>query len=222
MPLTIVATPIGNLKDFTERGRETLAQADLVIGEDRKPLLRLLAYLQLRGKPFELLNEHSTQQDIQTLLSFCKDQNVALVSDCGTPGFSDPGPLLIAACRKNGVPVTTAPGASSLMSLLSLSSERIDQFQFLGFPPQEQVSRSSFFDRIQKISEAFILMDTPYRLSRTLKELSDRIGQRRALLAMDITSPEEAILEGSISDLATKNESKKAEFMLLVYARPKQ
>ena len=115
MSLTLVAVPIGNIGDITLRALETLKAADLYIGEERKPMFRLLKELGVETpKNYELLNEHSEKNDIKNLAALCKDQKAVLVTDCGTPGFSDPGAELVNECRKMGIEVTSNPGPSSL------------------------------------------------------------------------------------------------------------
>ena len=116
MSLSVIATPIGNLGDISYRSVEILKAADLIIGEERKVVSKLIKHLSLGRKEIELLNEHSDQEDLDFLLNECRIKTIALVSDCGTPGFCDPGALLVKACRKAGIKIDILPGASSLMS----------------------------------------------------------------------------------------------------------
>ncbi|MCB0394615.1 MAG: methyltransferase, partial [Bdellovibrionales bacterium] len=141
MPLFIVATPIGNPEDITLRAIKLIRECDLLIGEERKPTSQLLKALGVQ-KPIELLNEHSDSQDVEFLLGECRSKNVVLVSDAGTPSFQDPGFLLVNSCRSENITVTSAPGASSLMSLLSMSSHDIREFYFAGFLPQDSEAQS--------------------------------------------------------------------------------
>ena len=121
MPLKLVATPIGDPKDITLRAIDVLKEADVVIGEERREVSKLLKSLGIEAKMLELLNEHSRDNDVTDLLELCRTKSVALVTDCGTPGFCDPGARLVAACRREGILSTPVPGASSLMCLLSVS-----------------------------------------------------------------------------------------------------
>src|SRR5947207_403646 len=118
MSLHLVAVPIGDPGDITQRAIATLAAADIVVGEERKEVSKLLKALGVQGKRMELLNEHSKDSDVTELAGFCRELKVALVTDCGTPGFCDPGARLVAACRSQNTAMTTVPGASSLMCLL--------------------------------------------------------------------------------------------------------
>ncbi len=218
MSLSIVATPIGNPGDITLRALQTLRECDVVIGEERKEVSKLLKAVDIQNKEIYLLNEHSRDADVAELLSFCRNRNVALVSDCGTPGFCDPGARLVAACRSAGVPVTTMPGASSLMCLLSLSGQRLDQFLFRGFLPAERESRMAAVNELARETRTVVLMDTPYRLEKLLNELATRFPKRRGLLGLDFTTSTEEIHEGELPALAQKVSGRKAEFMLLLYA----
>jgi 16S rRNA (cytidine1402-2'-O)-methyltransferase len=220
MSLKIVALPIGNPEDITLRAIEALKSCDLVIGEDRKPLHRLLARLDLRGKPYELLNEHTKDQDLEFLLKECAEKDVALVSDCGTPVFSDPGSSLIALCRNESISVTPLPGASALMCIISMSSHKLTEFDFLGFPPRDKSERAQYLKSLAKVKRPFIIMDTPYRLQALVDSLAEVIPNRNALIGMDMTSENEEYLEGSLKNLKQSlAEYGKREFMLLVYAQ---
>jgi len=141
MPLTIVATPIGNFEDITLRAKRLLDQADVVIGEQHRAASTLLKKVGLQQKEIYELNEHTKPNDLKELVDLCKSKNAVLISDCGTPVFCDPGAQLIKKLREQNIPITTAPGASSLMSLLSLSSRPIKDFYFVGFLPAETSQR---------------------------------------------------------------------------------
>ena len=216
MSLFVVATPIGNPKDITLRAIEILKDADIVIGEERSEVSKLLKSLQITGKQLELLNEHSRPDDLKELLQFCREKRVALVSDCGTPGFCDPGADLVAACRAEGIDVSSAPGPSSLMVLLSLAGEQLRRFYFAGFLPAESGERAQAVEQIKRDSRAVIVMDTPYRMVKTLSELAQAMPERKAVLGTNLTQAEEKIYEGRLSQIAKQIEGKKAEFVLLL------
>ncbi len=220
--LSIVATPIGNPKDITLRALEILQDADIVIGEERKEASTLLKKLQISNKPLYFLNEHSTVDDLKELLSFCETQKVALISDCGTPSFYDPGFQLVKLCRAKKIPVVSAPGASSLMTLLSLVSEKVTQFYFAGFLPADNEIRLKELKKLCTSPQPIVLMDTPYRLLKLLSELEPLLKQRLILLGVNLTQEDELTLEGTTQDVIIalqKKEIKKAEFILLVYQK---
>lgn len=217
MALTLVATPIGNPQDMGLHALDVLKAADLIILEEFKESTVVLRAHAISGKKYEQLNEHSTKEDLARLTELCRTQNVALITDCGTPGFCDPGADLVAACRQAKIAVTSVPGASSLMTLLSLSGERLDQFLFRGFLPAENVAREAAWKEIKKEKRAMILMDTPYRFQKMLQELGLHFPLRRALILLDATQATEQVLEGTGKELAALELPKKAEFMMLLY-----
>lgn len=216
--LHVVATPIGDLSDVSLRALEILKKCDFVIGEDHRVASTLLKKLGIEKKEIHLLNEHSKKEDIRELASLCSTHNCALISDCGTPGFSDPGAELIQACRAKGTSVTAVPGASSLMTILSLSSQKISQFVFIGFLPAKKEARTHALSDLKKESRCWVLMDTPYRLKSTLEELAREIPNERGLLGLNLTQPNEAVYEGSFKELQKKCELESAEFIILRYA----
>lgn len=215
--LHLVATPIGDFTEITFRAVEILKAADVILCESTKETSTLLKRLEIKAKRYEILNEHTTLEDLIKLAEMCKNENVALVSDCGTPGFCDPGNNLIHLCRKNKVPVKTVLGASALMGLLSLSSQRINQFLFRGFMPAENEARSKEWIKLKAEKNAIIIMDTPYRLKKTLEEVVQHFNTRDILLVMNLSQEDEEVLEGRPSFVLQNLKFAKAEFMLMVY-----
>ena len=222
MALQLIAVPIGNPGDITLRAIEALRAADVVIGEERKEVSKLLKLLGIEGKKLELLNEHTRDDEVMSLLTLCRSGNVALVTDCGTPGFCDPGARLVVACRNAGVTCTPLPGASSLMCLLSVAGSDMKQFLFRGFLPADKDERGRAFKELERESRPIVLMDTPYRLVRLLEELAAKWPQRRAVLGMDFTQASESVLEGTLADLRSRVGEKKAEFILVLTAQRAQ
>jgi 16S rRNA (cytidine1402-2'-O)-methyltransferase len=218
----LIATPIGNDQDISLRALDVLKNCQTIILEEFKESTRFLRSQGINGKNYEQLNEHSTPEDLKRLLELCSQTDVALITDCGTPGFCDPGADLVRACRKKRIPVTTIPGASSLMGLLSLSSERLDQFVFRGFLPAETEARKKSWLELQKESRAVVLMDTPYRFQKMLKEAAEFIPDRSLLLTLNLTQDGEIVIEGAPEQLLKENLPAKAEFMLLVYPRQRK
>lgn len=216
MSLTIVATPIGNPGDLSFRALSTLRCAQIIICEELKEGRRFLKKSEIPFPRMELLNEHSTQADVKELANLCATHAVALISDCGTPGFCDPGAPLVALCRKQGIPVTSVPGASSLMTFLSLCGRRLDQFIFMGFLPVQPENRQQALRSLKSERRALILMDTPYRLNRLMEELARTMPDRTCVLGINLTADNERILEGSLSEVSNSLEPLKAEFILLL------
>lgn len=219
MPLFVVAVPIGHPKDITLRALETLQSAEIVIGEERREVSKLLKSHGIEGKRLELLNEHSSDDDVKELLEMTRNHNVALVSDCGTPGFCDPGARLVAACRHEGLSTTPVPGASSLMCLLSIAGHDLREFLFRGFLPAERETRAEAFRELERERRPIVLMDTPYRLERLLEELAKRWPDRRAVLGCDFTQESETVFESTIAKLPGLVGKRKAEFIIIVFPR---
>ena len=218
MSLVLVSVPIGNMGDITLRALESLKGAELYIGEERKPMFRLLKELGVATpKNYQLLNEHSTANEIKKLAQRCKEQKAVLLTDCGTPGFSDPGAELVAQCRELGVPVTANPGASALTTFLSLCGQRLTEFDFLGFPPREAEMRTQFFKRLAKTKKPSILMDTPYRLQKVLTECAELLPERTLVLGLDLTKGNEAFYSGTAKSMPDQCKDNKREFMLLIH-----
>ena len=215
--LNLVPTPLGNPADFSLRALDVLRQSDLIILEEYKESSVWLRAHGIAGRSMEQLNEHSKPEDIKRLAELCREKNVALITDCGTPGFADPGADLVRACREHGIPVKALPGPSSLMTLLSLSSQRLDQFVFRGFVPAETEARKKSLRDLQTEKRAIILMDTPYRLIKMMDEMIEFFPQRKLLLALDMTQESELILEGKAASVRSQILKTKAEFMLLLY-----
>jgi 16S rRNA (cytidine1402-2'-O)-methyltransferase len=217
--LTLVATPIGRTDEITLRSLDALKNADVIICESTKETSKLLKQLEIKAKKYELLSEHTTADEVAILAELCKTQNAVLVSDCGTPSFCDPGFQVVNLCRKQGIQVQSSLGASSLMGLLSLSSQRIHQFLFRGFIPAETVAREKEWQLLKKNKEALILMDTPYRLKKMLDECCLHLADRQILLTLNLSQVDETVLEGRPDNVRKLLKFDKAEFMILVYGQ---
>lgn len=220
--LYIVATPIGHPKDITLRALEVLQKADYIIGEEKRVASTFLKKLDLSYKPLFLLNEHSQESDLKELTSLCENSEVALISDCGTPSFYDPGYQLVQKCRSKKISMIAVPGASSLMVLLSLVSQKVTQFYFAGFLPADTTLRLQTFKKIQNLQEPLVFMDTPYRLIKVLEELNRHFSGRTMLLGLNLTQEQERVFEGTPDEIITelkKQSIEKAEFIALIYKK---
>lgn len=215
--LYLVATPIGDTSEITIRALELLKKCDVIICESTKEASKLLRAHGITGKTYETLDEHSTPQDKAALVPICASKDVALVTDCGTPGFCDPGADLVRLCRQQKIPVKSALGASALMGLLSLSGQRLDEFVFRGFLPAETESRGKALKELTKEKRAIIVMDTPYRLKKTLNDMKEHFSNRKILLTLNLSQEDELVLEGSADKIISALPFEKAEFMILIY-----
>jgi 16S rRNA (cytidine1402-2'-O)-methyltransferase len=217
--LLIVATPIGNYGDITLRALETLKNADVVVCEELREGSTLLKKLGIAEKKLMILNEHNdkegTEEIFQVLLT---GQTIALVSDCGTPAFADPGTALVKRCLEYGIPVSSIPGASSLMTAISLSPLPLKEFYFAGFLPRGESERREKLASFKAQRIPIILMDTPYRLEKLLHEISLSFGKNHLVtLAIDLTMPSENLLHGPVGEISKKVKDRKGEFILIVH-----
>lgn len=214
--LALISTPIGHPDDISLRAIKLLERADVIIGEERKVAAKLLRTFNIKNKHLELLNEHSTVSEIKSLLELCKNNHVALVSDCGTPVFCDPGAELISLCRKNNIPIEIAPGASSLMVFLTGCGVQLKQFYFRGFLPAKTEERELELKNLKKITSPIILMDTPYRLKKIIENLIEYFPERKCIFGLNLTKENEKFLFGTAQEISNCWDGQKAEFMALI------
>ena len=217
--LYLVATPIGNPEDITLRAISVLRSADLVVCEERREGERLLRRLEI-AKPLETLNEHNEAAASHLLLrALQQGKKIALVSDCGTPVFSDPGQSLVRNAAEAGIRVVPVPGASSLLPALTVSGFPIDQFLFYGWLSPKKERRRAELRQLLQERKAIVLMDTPYRLTPLLRDLAATFGStRRVCLAFNLTLPDEQIFRGTAASLAERLGEKelKGEFVVVI------
>jgi 16S rRNA (cytidine1402-2'-O)-methyltransferase len=217
--LYIVATPIGNYQDITLRALEILRLADAVICEELRLGSTLLKKAGISNKSLLTLNEHNEdEQTGEILLRLHKGETLALISDCGTPGFEDPGARLVQESLQQGIQIIPLPGPSSLMAALSISPIPLKEFLFAGFLPRKDEERISKLKHLQALKTHLVLMDTPYRLGKLLEEVESVFGKyRQATLALDISLPGELILHATLGDIRKRVQARKGEFVLIVY-----
>jgi 16S rRNA (cytidine1402-2'-O)-methyltransferase len=217
--LYLVATPIGNFQDMTFRAIEVLKQVDVVVYEERKEGSRLLRHFGIE-KPVESLNEHNEAAATFIILDLLKNgKNIALVSDCGTPVFSDPGQLLVRKAVDAGIKLVPIPGASSLMPALTVSGFSINQFVYYGWLSPKRPRRVAELQQLRRELRTIVLMDTPYRLVPLLKDIAEVFGTtRRLCVAFDLTMPDEEIFHGTPTTLAVQfeKEERKGEFVVII------
>lgn len=213
----LVSTPIGHPKDITLRALEILNNVDAIICEEARPGSTLLKKLDIQ-KPLILLNEHNEQQAVPEITSrLLVGEQLALISDCGTPVFADPGRSLLKAAWQNGIRVIPIPGASSLMVAISVCHFDLDRFIFGGFLSRDGQQRRRELIQLQGARLPIILMDAPYRLSRMLEDVISVFGgDQPAMLACDLTLPGERILHSSLRSIMKQEMGKKSEFILVL------
>lgn len=220
--LYLVATPIGNVGDITFRALDVLRAVDLVVCEERREGGRLLRHFGI-DRPVETLNEHNEQAASHALVEFLRTgKTVALISDAGTPVFSDPGTLLVRNAVAAGIRVVPVPGASALMPALTVSGFPIDQFLFYGWLSPKKDRRRAELRQLQQEKRTLVLMDTPYRLLSLLRDLAEAFGESRNMcLAFNLTLQDEQIFHGTAAELFRRFSGKplKGEFVIVVEGR---
>ena len=200
--LVLVATPIGNLGDMTQRAIEALQSADVICCEDTRHSGKLLAHFGVTGKKLIVINEHTEYDAREQIVSLVTSGSVvALITDAGTPGISDPGERLVVAVIEAGGNVTAAPGASALTMALVISGLPTSRFVFEGFLPRGGAERSDRLAMATTESRTIVLYEAPHRLAKTLSDLTTACGaMRRVVLARELTKLHEQIWRGTLQD----------------------
>jgi 16S rRNA (cytidine1402-2'-O)-methyltransferase len=201
--LHIVATPIGNLGDFSPRAADTLRRADLILAEDTRVTGKLLRHIGHKT-PMRRFDDFSSEADRQQILAMLGDQAVALVSDAGTPLISDPGYKLVRAARAAGLAVHTVPGPSAVIAALTLAGLPTDRFLFLGFLPAKAGARAQAIDRFGAVDASLVLYESGPRLGDSLAALAKGLGNREAAVAREITKLHEECVTGTLAELAER------------------
>jgi 16S rRNA (cytidine1402-2'-O)-methyltransferase len=197
----LVATPIGNLGDITLRALDVLREVDVVASEDTRKTGLLLKHFDIK-KPQIAFHEHNERQAGERIVGLLQEgKSVAVVSDAGTPGISDPGFTLVRRCVEAGLPVTMAPGPAGLIMALVLSGLPVHSFTFRGFAPRKPGPRRRFLAVDEASPHTLIFYESPYRIGAFLKDALEVYGDRPAAIANDLTKLFETVLRGSISAL---------------------
>lgn len=217
--LYLVATPIGNYEDITLRAINILKSVDFVICEEFKEARRLLSHFQI-DKPLYSINEHNEKENANDiLLKMLAGESAALISDCGTPLFSDPGHLLVQLCISHSIKVVPIPGASSILPALTGSGFDFEKFYYYGWlSPKRDIRRQELM-RLKTINEVIVIMDTPYRLRSLLLDIVKVFNPGiQAVIAFELTMKEEKFLRGSLGELQRMAEQQnlKGEFVLII------
>lgn len=216
--LYIVATPIGNLDDMTIRAIDMLKSVDMIACEDTRHsgVLFKRHGISARLLPYHDHNKKEAAQGIVTMLTEGKD--VALVTDAGTPGVSDPAYVLVNLAHDNGIQVLTIPGACAAVAALSISGLPSDRFSFEGFLPIKAGKRKARLDDLKANSRTLIFYESPHRLLKTLQLMRDRLGNRRCVIARELTKLHEEVIRGSLDEIIKRFTEKKprGEFVILL------
>ena len=216
--LILVPTPIGNLEDITLRALRVLREADRVAAEDTRRTGRLLAHYEIK-KPMMSFHEHNEARQSAHIVELMEaGETVALVSDAGTPGISDPGIRAVRAAREAGFPVEVLPGATALVPALVVSGLASDRFIFEGFMPRKSGARRRLFESLTDEKRSVIFYESPYRAAKSMAELAAIHPQRPVALIREISKLHEEVLRGSAAELAERLSAKppKGELVLII------
>ncbi len=219
--LYLVSTPIGNYDDITIRALNILKSVDFVICEEFKEARRLLSHYQIT-KELVSINEHNeNEKDIvnDILLRLLENNSAALISDCGTPLFSDPGHLLVEVCISQNIEVIPVPGASSILPALTGSGLDIEKFYYYGWLSPKKDIRKQQLQRLRSLNEVVVIMDTPYRLKSLLEDIVKVIGKNlKVVLAFQLTMNNEKFYRGTAEEILSivSQNNMKGEFVLLL------
>ena len=202
--LYVIATPIGNLEDVTLRALRLLREADCILAEDTRRTRVLLDHHGISQRPRSLHAHNEAERIGQVLARLERGEQVALVSDAGTPLLSDPGARLVAAAVQAGQPVVPVPGASAILAALVASDLPAQPFTFVGFLPRKRGERRVLLERLSRREETLVIFESPRRLAATLAELATALGDRRACVARELTKLHEEAARGTLAELAVR------------------
>jgi 16S rRNA (cytidine1402-2'-O)-methyltransferase len=214
--LFVVATPIGNLEDITVRALRVLREVSVIAAEDTRHTARLLARHAI-STPTTSLHEHNEAGKSPALIArLGRGENVALVSDAGTPTISDPGGRLIRDAIAAGIRVEPIPGASAVLAALAVAGAPTDMFSFHGFPPIRSKDRIEWFDRLRRVGGTVVFFEAPHRIRRTLETLLERAGDCQVVIARELTKIHEELVRGPISEVLLHVLTPRGEFTVVV------
>lgn len=221
--LYIVATPIGNLEDISLRAIRVLREVNLIAAEDTRKTRRLLARYDI-GTPMTSYYEHSQRSKLEYILERLKQEDIALVSEAGMPGLSDPGYELVTAAAERGIRVVPIPGASAVVTALVVSGLPTDRFTYLGFLPHKTAARKRLLESAVSEPGSIVVLETPHRLRAALEDIKLVLGDRRIAVCRELTKRFEEVYRGTVSQASEHFRTPRGEFTLVIEGKraPKQ
>lgn len=214
--LYLVATPIGNLEDITFRAIKTLKGVELIAAEDTRHTLKLLNYYEI-SKPLISYHRHNEEIKKDLLINkLLEGNNIAIVTDAGTPGISDPGEEIVKEAIANNIQIIPIPGACALINALIPSGLNTKEFSFFGFLPLNKKNREEAFDKIKKERKTVILYEAPHKLTKTLEDILKNLGNIKCVLAKEITKIHEDFIRGNILELLEVVKEPKGEYVIML------
>jgi len=213
--LYVIATPIGNLEDISLRALRILQEVKLIAAEDTRTTRHLLSAHDIKT-PLTSYHEHSKRGKLDYLLNYLEREDLALVSEAGTPGLSDPGYDLIVAAIERGISVVPIPGASAIITALAVSGLPTDQFLYVGFLPRRKGQRQRVLGSIVEESRTIVAFETPHRLNEALEDIEEILGNRRISVCRELTKVHEEIFRGRVRQAREYFVEPRGEFTLVV------
>lgn len=222
--LYLCATPIGNLKDMTERVLDTLNEVDLIAAEDTRNSLKLLNYFEIKTPMTSYHEYNKTEKAIYLIGQMKEGKNIALITDAGTPAISDPGEVLVRMCHEEGIKVTSLPGACACITALTLSGLSTRRFCFEGFLPADKKEREQMVENLINETRTIIMYEAPHHLIKTLKELHNALGNRAITLCRELTKKFETIERTTFEDALKKYELEdpRGEYVVVIEGRKQE
>jgi len=213
--LYVVATPIGNLEDISLRALRTLKEVRLIAAEDTRKTRRLLTAYDIKT-PLTSYHEHNKRAKLPYLLGRLEGEDVALVSEAGMPGISDPGYELVVAAIERGFPVTPIPGASTVTTALAVSGLATDRFTYLGFLPHRANARRRLLETVVDEYGTIVVLESPHRLAAALNDILSVLGDRRIAVCRELTKVHEEVFRSRISEAIEHFAEPRGEFTLII------
>lgn len=214
--LYLVATPIGNLDDITYRAVQVLKEVDIIAAEDTRHSLKLLNYLQI-SKPLISYHRHSDNNKIDLLImKLLKGENIAVITDAGTPAISDPGEDLVKEAINNNIKIIPIPGACALINALICSGMDTKEFSFYGFLPLNKKLRKSKFEQIKKDGKTSIVYEAPHKIIQTLNDIYSELGDVNIVIARELTKIHEEFIRGKVSEIINQSINFKGELIIII------
>lgn len=222
--LYLCATPIGNLEDITFRVLRTLKEVDLIAAEDTRNSIKLLNHFDIQT-PMTSYHEFNKIEKAYQLVSKLKEgKNIALITDAGTPGISDPGEDIVRICYEEGIEVTSLPGAAACITALTMSGRATRRFAFEAFLPKDKKERNIVLEELKKETRTIIIYEAPHHLLKTIKELKDALGDRELTVCRELTKKHEEKIQTTFSALLSYYEDKepRGEYVLVICGKSRE
>ena len=222
--LYLCATPIGNLEDITYRVLRTLKEVDLIAAEDTRNSIKLLNHFDIQT-PMTSYHEFNKIEKAYQLVGKLKEgKNIALITDAGTPGISDPGEDIVRICYEEGIEVTSLPGAAACITALTMSGRPTRRFCFEAFLPKDKKERAAVLEELKNETRTIIIYEAPHHLLKTIKELQDALGDRELTICRELTKKHEEKIQTTFSSLLSYYEDKdpRGEYVLVICGKSRE